>query len=99
MRKPDKARAKKPKEEWFESFALEGVDNTRRDYNDNRYIKEGLPHVHKYVREWLTIQLGKPPRKPWTRNDIIAAIAAIVAILAIVISLFVPEVRKWLGLA
>ena len=39
-----------------------------------------------------------PSRKEWTRDQKIAIIAAVIGIAAIGISLFVPEVRQWLGL-
>jgi len=37
-------------------------------------------------------------KKRWSRGDVIAIIGILIAIVAIVVSLTIPEVRKWLGL-
>jgi hypothetical protein len=94
-------RLEKTKEQWFESFRLEGLENVQRDFSQDRW-KLSHPEVHEYAREWIAQQLRLTPSEPdpkprWSRGDLLALIGILIAIAAIIASLFVPEVRRFFG--
>jgi hypothetical protein len=46
--------------------------------------------------EYVTARLAA--KKRWSKGDIIAIVGVLITVIAIVVSLTIPEVRKWLGL-